>query len=187
MYLHDMAMTKGHVTSLVAGGWNPASKDMIMTASKDGTVRTWRPQTAKMEFATSTVPKLQQDGVWKIKSDRGVKVSVCAATWLPDGSGWAVAAEDGSLQIVDIRSHQAAAAASAVRNAHTRGTEITGLAVSMDGNVLASRGGDDTMKIWDMRYLKSGSTPLACFDNLPNYFSNTNVIVSPDQSLFCTG
>ena len=41
MYIHDMANTKGHVSSINDGRWHPKEESTFATASQDGTVRVW--------------------------------------------------------------------------------------------------------------------------------------------------
>jgi WD40 repeat protein len=40
-YIADMSNTKGHTMSLTAAQWHPSERDLVMTASYDGTVRLW--------------------------------------------------------------------------------------------------------------------------------------------------
>jgi WD40 repeat protein len=70
------------------------------------------------------------------------------------------------------------------RNAHESGTETSCLAFSYDGHTLASRGGDDTLKLWDIRRLKS---PLAAAADLPNLYPVTDCCFSPDDKMVLTG
>ena len=58
------------------------------------------------------------------------------------------------------------------------------MCVSADGNMMLSRGRDDTLKVWDMRKLKES---LAAFTELDNYFETTEAIFSPGDHLFLTG
>ena len=41
-----------------------------------------------------------------------------------------------------------------IRNAHTAGTETSSITFSYDGRNVATRGGDDTLKLWDIRQTK---------------------------------
>ena len=40
------------------------------------------------------------------------------------------------------------------------------------------------MKIWDLRKPK---IPIKCFDNLDNFYAQTNIEISPDESFILTG
>lgn len=50
--------------------------------------------------------------------------------------------------------------------------------------MLASRGTDGTLKLWDLRNFRN---PLKVFAGLPANYSNTNVALSPDERLVLTG
>lgn len=41
MYIRDLKNTKGHITGLTCGEWNPRAKETIMTSSEDGSLRIW--------------------------------------------------------------------------------------------------------------------------------------------------
>lgn len=49
---------------------------------------------------------------------------------------------------------------------------------------MASRGGDGTLKLWDLRAFKK---PLAVWDGLDTNYANTTCCFSPDERLLCTG
>ena len=58
------------------------------------------------------------------------------------------------------------------------------MAASSDGYTLASRGADDSLKLWDLRQLRS---PLAEKQELPNGSDHTDVLFSPDGRQVMTG
>src|SRR5207237_8586171 len=41
MYIRDLKNTKGHISGLTSGEWNPKSKETILTSSEDGSIRLW--------------------------------------------------------------------------------------------------------------------------------------------------
>lgn len=41
MYIRDLKNTKGHISGLTGGEWNPKSKETILTSSEDGSLRIW--------------------------------------------------------------------------------------------------------------------------------------------------
>lgn len=41
MYIRDLKNTKGHISGLTGGEWNPKSKETILTSSEDGSLRVW--------------------------------------------------------------------------------------------------------------------------------------------------
>jgi WD repeat-containing protein 70 len=66
---------------------------------------------------------------------------------------------------------------------------------------MVTRGGDNTMKVWDIRVLSTNQNStsgrlgsvkklpslLTSFDDLPNYYSMTDIIMSPNDDLVVTG
>lgn len=56
--------------------------------------------------------------------------------------------------------------------------------VPQDDVLMASRGGDGTLKLWDLRAFKK---PLAVWDGLDTNYANTTCCFSPDERLLCTG
>ncbi|KAB2636445.1 WD repeat-containing protein 70 [Pyrus ussuriensis x Pyrus communis] len=81
MYIRDLKNTKGHISGLTCGEWNPKSKDTILTSSEDGSLRIW----------DVIKPKLARPG--------RVPVTTCA--WDHDGKRIAGGIGDGSMQVLD--------------------------------------------------------------------------------------
>lgn len=172
-YLTDMAQTKGHVAMLNTGCFNPKVKAEFMTCSNDGTVRLWDVNDAGSK----------QRHVLKPKSSQGRRCIPTACTYSPDGRWVAAACQDGSIQIWD-HNRSFVNIAMTLRTAHANGSDTSSMCFSYDGKVLASRGGDDTLKLWDIRNFKK---PLQERNNLTNYFPMTDCLFSPDDKLVLTG
>jgi WD40 repeat protein len=66
----------------------------------------------------------------------------------------------------------------------SRNNQVTGIAFSNDGIIFVSRNSHDSLCIWDMRNV---SHPLKTLAGLPNKYSNTNVVFSPDEDFIVTG
>uniref|UniRef100_A0A8C7E1Q9 WD repeat-containing protein 70 n=1 Tax=Naja naja TaxID=35670 RepID=A0A8C7E1Q9_NAJNA len=170
-YIVDMANTKGHTAMLNSGCWHPKLKEEFLTCSNDGTVRTWDVTNEK-----------KHKNVFKPRSAQGKRVIPTSCTYSRDGKLIAAGCQDGSIQIWDrnmnvhTKFH--------CRQAHAPGTDTSSLTFSYSGTVLASRGGDDTLKTWDIRQFKS---PLNSVSGLPSFFPMTDCCFSPDDQLLVTG
>jgi WD repeat-containing protein 70 len=70
------------------------------------------------------------------------------------------------------------------RNAHENGSQTTSLRFAPGDQLVATRGGDDTLKVWDVRKF---TTPVANFQGLCNLFDTTDCIFSPGGNLLLTG
>lgn len=172
-YITDMAQTAGHAAMLNSGCFNPKVKTEFMTCSNDGTVRLWD--------VNNEGKKHQQ--VIKTRGQGGTKVFPTTCTYSHDGR-WVVAAcQDGSIQIWD-HNRPFVNVSMLLRTAHMNGSETSSLCFSYDNRVLASRGGDDTVKLWDIRNFKQ---PLKVKTDLPNFFPVTDCLFSPDDKLVVTG
>lgn len=71
-----------------------------------------------------------------------------------------------------------------IEGAHTKGTEVGSMVFSVDGRTVLTRGGDDTVKLWDLRAFKK---PLATRSNLVTLYPTTNAIFSPNGRYILTG
>lgn len=170
-YIVDQAKTKGHTAMLNSGVWHPKIKEEFVTCSNDGTVRTWDMNNEK-----------KHKNVFKPRSLQGKRVIPTTCVYSRDGKLIAAACQDGSIQIWDrtlnvhTKFHN--------RQAHVPGSDTSCLSFSYDGNTLASRGGDETIKTWDMRNFRN---PLNVASGLPNIFPMTDCCFSPDDKLLITG
>ncbi|KAK8969662.1 hypothetical protein KSP40_PGU009442 [Platanthera guangdongensis] len=171
MYIRDLKNTKGHISGLTGGEWNPKSKETILTSSEDGSLRLW-----DVNDFTS------QKQVIKPKLARPMRVAVTACAWDHEGKRIAGAAGDGSIQLWSIKTGWYSRPDIHVERAHT--DDVSGLKFSVDGLILLSRSMDDTLKVWDLRQMKN---PVKIFDSLPNHYPQTNAAFSPDEQLIFTG
>lgn len=170
-YIVDMAKTKGHTSMLHGGCWHPKIKEEFLTCSNDGTVRTWDVNSEK-----------SHTNVFKPRSMQGKRVIPTACTYSRDGRLIATGCQDGTIQIWDrnINVHTKLHC----RQGHAPGTDTSCLTFSYGGTILATRGGDDTLKTWDIRNFK---TPLNVVAGLPSFFPMTDCCFSPDDKLIVTG
>ncbi|KAM4808354.1 WD repeat-containing protein 70 [Rhinophrynus dorsalis] len=170
-YIVDMANTKGHTAMLNAGCWHPKIKEEFLTCSNDGTVRTWDVTNEK-----------KHKSIFKPRSMQGKRVLPTCCTYSRDGKLIAAACQDGSIQIWDR--NMSVHTKFHCRQAHAPGTETSCITFSYGGTVLATRGGDDTLKTWDIRNFKK---PLNATSGLSNFFPMTDCCFSPDDKLLITG
>ncbi|GKB29171.1 WD repeat-containing protein 70, partial [Tanacetum coccineum] len=171
MYIRDLKNTKGHITGLTCGEWHPKTKETILTASEDGSLRIWDVNDFK-----------SQKQVIKPKLARPGRVPVTSCAWDREGKSIAGGIGDGSIQVWSIKPGWGSRPDIYVANGHS--DEITGLKFSSDGRILLSRSFDGTLKVWDLRQMK---TELKSFEDLPNQYPQTNVAFSPDEQLLLTG
>ncbi|XP_071139720.1 WD repeat-containing protein 70-like [Mytilus edulis] len=172
-YINDVANTKGHTAMLNGGCWNPKVREEFMTCSNDASVRLWDVNTGCKKHKNIMKPKTQQ----------GRKCIPTACCYSTDGRWIACGCQDGSIQIWD-HNKNFINVGMVSRTAHMNGTDTSSLCFSYDDRVLASRGGDDTVKLWDIRNFK---TPLVTRDGLTNFFPVTDCIFSPDDRMVVTG
>ncbi|GAB1607133.1 WD repeat-containing protein 70-like [Argonauta hians] len=170
-YIADMANTKGHVAMLNSGCWNPKDRNEFMTCANDGTVRLW-------DLENSYCQRV----VVKCKCAAGRRTHPTACTYSRNGNYIAAACQDGSIQLWDTN-RKFVSTSMLNRKAHMNGSETTSLCFSYDGRVLASRGGDDTLKLWDIRNFKKA---LVTADNLLNLFPVTDCLFSPSDKMVVT-
>ncbi|WWC93073.1 uncharacterized protein L201_008038 [Kwoniella dendrophila CBS 6074] len=173
VYLRDMKNTSGHTAEINGGSWHPTDNSQFLTCSSDSTLRIWDVEN-----------KRKQKQVIVVRSkERGARTRVTSCAWSPDGKLIAGACFDGALHIWETSSNFARPKYSN-ENAHAKNTETTGVVFSRDGQRVATRGGDDTVKLWDIRNIRK---PIAIATGLDNLYPETNIIFSPDEKSILTG
>jgi len=115
--------------------------------------------------------------------ERGARTKVTACGYSPDGRYIAGACLDGTLNLWKTNSNFVRPDL-AVQDAHVKGTEIGSLVFSVDGNTVLTRGGDHTVKLWDIRSIKRA---VATRSEVPALYPSTNAIFSPDNKHVVTG
>lgn len=173
-YIADMSATSGHIAKVTAAFFHPNKAENVYTASMDCSIRLWDLNSFKKH---KEIIKLRN-------AQGGVRSGVSACAIDSTGTTIGAVCVDGSLQLFPTKG-PFSRASSRYDTAHEFGSETSSIVFSKDGNTIATRGGDDTLKIWDARKLTLG--PLMVFDNLPNKYQETDVVFSPDDSVICTG
>nr|CAG4642384.1 EOG090X0364 [Evadne anonyx] len=171
-YITDMARTKGHVAGLEGGSWHPRDKQEFLTCSQDGTLRIWNLENV-----------LQHKGLMKCRSQSGLRAAPTCCAYSRDGNLIASGCSDGSIQMWDHRKFFVNTSV-LIRKAHTAGTDMSSITFSYDGKNFATRGGDETLKLWDIRQTKEA---VHTANNLFSRFSMTDCSFSPNDRLLMTG
>lgn len=171
MYITDQARTKGHTAGLFGGGWNPVIKEEFMTSSADGTVRTWDFYNGGKNHKT----------VIKCRGQNGLKVTPTTITYNREGKIIGCGCADGSIQLWDLRK-SSIAPATQLRKAHLP-SEISSIRFSHIGNYLLTRSLDSTMKLWDIRAMKTCTKEVG---DLYTRYDTTDAIFSPNDKIAVT-
>ncbi|KAG8623480.1 hypothetical protein KVT40_008456 [Elsinoe batatas] len=179
MYLRDMNNTKGHISEVTSGVWHPTQREICVTASTDSTLRIW----------DINQPRQQRDViVFKSKAAGSAGRSrMTAVGWGSGGEGnvLVAAAMDGTLVMYGGEGPFSRPAGE-IKAAHEPGTWTSGLDISPDGRLVVTRGGDDTIKTWDIRKFKTPITSIT-HESTSSQFPTSNIRFSPTGSSILTG
>lgn len=184
MYISDVSSTKGHVGALTAAMWHPVDREYVVTASIDSSIRFWN-LNGKTIF-----DDLVCGDVIRFKNSRGLKAAVTAATFSRDGRVVFGATDDGSLQLFNVKGagHKYLRPDSWVKSGHKGGeSAVTSLSLSPSGVHIASRGTDETVKVWDLRKFDDKSGPVLTIAGLATMHSTANTSWNADGSLLIAG
>ncbi|KAI8069543.1 WD40-repeat-containing domain protein [Gongronella butleri] len=172
-YIRDLRHTAGHVAPLTGVQWHPLHRENFATSSQDGTVRVWN----------IDQPRKQKDVIMFKSKERGGRSPATALSYTHDAALLAAAYQDGTIQLWDPKGPFVRPSV-AIPEAHQKQSETSSLLFSKDNRTLVSRGGDDTVKVWDIRNAKQ---PVNVQHQLDIVHPVTNVIFSPDERLILTG
>ncbi|KAH8647082.1 WD40-repeat-containing domain protein [Tricladium varicosporioides] len=181
MYLRDMHNTKGHISEVTTGTWNPTNRDICVTAGTDSTLRIW-----DINFRRSQKEVIVHKSRAAGSAGRTRMTAVCWGSPMQGGNNVLIAAAlDGSLVMWSGDGPYARPAAE-IREAHKPNTWTGGIDISPDGRMVVTRGGDDLIKLWDTRKFK---TPVvtASHPSTSDYYSTTNIKYAPNSSSIITG
>ncbi|RAK75496.1 26S protease regulatory subunit 4 [Aspergillus fijiensis CBS 313.89] len=180
MYLRDLHNTKGHISEVTSGAWSPTDENLCVTAGTDSTVRIW----------DANVGRTQKEVIVhksKMAGSAGRSKMTAVAWGSPKQGGPNVligAALDGSLMMWG-GDGPFTRPSGEVRDAHTKDTWTSGVDISSDGRLVVTKGGDDTIKLWDTRKFKKPITTVSHPSS--TRFSTSNIIFSPSSANVLTG
>ena len=181
MYLRDKHNTKGHTSEITSAAWHPTNRDRFATAGTDSTVRIW-----------DVNKRFKQEEVIVHKSRAAGSAGMTRMTAI----AWGAAADGGSSMLVSAALdgslvlwggegpyHRPTAE---VRDAHERDTWTSGIDISADGRLVITRGGDNTIKLWDTRKFK---TPLntTSHTSTSSQYPTSNIKFAPNSASVITG
>jgi len=180
MYLRDMHHTKGHISEVTTGTWHPTDRNLCVTAGTDSTLRIWdvnNPRSQKEVIvhkskAAGSAGRSRMTAVGWGSPTQGQNLLVSAAL-------------DGSLIMWSGNGPYARPAAE-VREAHTANTWTSSLDISADGRLVVTRGGDDTIKLWDTRKFKQPVNTVTHTSTSAQY-STSSICFSPNSTSVITG
>ncbi|KAI4165625.1 MAG: hypothetical protein LQ342_000567 [Letrouitia transgressa] len=181
MYLRDMHNTRGHISEITTGTWHPFNRNLCVTAGTDSTLRIWDAE-MRMKQKNVIVHKSRAAG-------SAGRTRMTAVAWgqsaTGSGSTLVAAALDGSLVMWNGDGPYTRPSAE-VSEAHTRDTWTGGIALNADGRTAVTRGGDDTIKLWDLRKFKH---PVSVVDHpsISDQYPSTSIRFSPNSSSILTG
>ncbi|KAG9236741.1 WD40-repeat-containing domain protein [Amylocarpus encephaloides] len=181
MYLRDMNNTKGHVSEVTTGTWNPVNRDLCVTAGTDSTLRIW-----DVNFRRSQKEVIVHKSRAAGSAGRTRMIAVVWGSPLQGGNNVLVAAAlDGSL-VMWSGDGPFARPAAEIREAHTPNTWTGGIDISADGRMIVTRGGDNLIKLWDTRKFKAPVVTVS-HPSTSDHYGMTNIKYSPNSSSILTG
>jgi hypothetical protein len=181
MYLRDMNNTKGHISEVTTGTWNPVDKNLCVTAGTDSTLRIWDVNHKRAQKEV-IVHKSRAAG----SAGRTRMTAVAWGSPLQGGPNMLIAAAlDGSL-VMWSGDGPFARPAAEIREAHKPNTWTGGLDISSDGRMVVTRGGDDLIKLWDTRKFKAPVVTVS-HPSTSDHYAMTNIKYSPNSSSIITG
>ncbi|CAO3645547.1 unnamed protein product [Cunninghamella blakesleeana] len=172
-YIRDLRHTAGHVGGVTKIRWHPTDKQTFTTSSQDGTIRIWDVENKRK----------QKDVIAYKSKERGGRSSATAITYTHDSKLLAGAFQDGTINLWSSNGPFIRPSI-IIPDAHQKQSETSCLVFSKDNFTLVSRGGDDSVKVWDIRNVKK---PVNVQYNLDIVNPEVDVIFSPDERLILTG
>ena len=194
MYLRDMHNTKGHVSEVTTGTWHPTDKNRFVTAGTDSTLRIWDVNNTRQQKEVIVLKSRAAGSSGRTRATAVAWGAGSSAARYGGGGGGGggpmdkvlvTAALDGTLVMWPADGPYARPAAE-IRDAHAPGTWTGGLDISADGRLVVTRGGDDTVKLWDTRKFKTAISSVQHVSTSAQYPAS-NICFSPTGTNVITG
>jgi len=115
--------------------------------------------------------------------ERGARTKVTTCAYSHDAKYIAGACADGALHLWKTNSNFVRPDLS-IEGAHAKGSETGSIVFSVDDRTLLTRGGDDTVKLWDIRSFRK---PLVVRSDVRTLYPTTNAVFSPDEKYVVAG
>ncbi|KAJ6781502.1 hypothetical protein PWT90_06318 [Aphanocladium album] len=181
MYLRDMHNTKGHISEITGGTWHPTDKNQFITAGTDSTLRIWDINNKRSQ---------KQVVVFKSKAagsaGRSKMTAVAWGTPAQGGNNVLIgAALDGTL-VMYGGNGPFSRPAGEILQAHKPQTWTGGIAISGDGRMVVTRGGDDLIKLWDTRKFTKPLVTVS-HESTSSAHPTSNIRYAPNSTSIITG
>lgn len=179
MYLRDLSNTKGHTMEVTSLQWHPSEKNLILTASLDGSARIWD------LLGEATFGMLINKHVLKLKTSNNQRLGATACCYAPNGLRVYVGAADGSIQIWNSRKAYSkpdlVLVPGSVTECHQQ--TVTCLVVSPDNRFLAGRYAHGAVLLWPISTSGPAKEAIYQIPSLYNIYPTANITFSPDSTL----
>lgn len=181
MYLRDMRHTKGHISEVTSGTWSPTDYNLCVTAGTDSTLRIWDVNAGRAQKEV-IVHKSKAAG----SAGRSRMTAVAWGSPKQGGNNLLVAsALDGTL-LMWGGDGPFSRPSGEIKDAHTKDTWTSGLDISPDGRLVVTKGGDDTIKLWDTRKFKQPISTTS-HSSGSRLYATSNIQFSPTGTNVITG
>jgi len=179
MYLRDMHNTKGHISEVTTGTWHPTDKNICITAGTDSTLRIWDINNKRSQ---------KEVIVFKSKAAGSAgRTKMTNVAWSSAQGGNMIigSALDGTL-VMYQGNGPFTRPAGEIRDAHKPQSWTGGIDISSDGRMVVTRGGDDTIKLWDTRKFTKPLVTVA-HPSTSDHYPNSNIRYAPNATSILTG
>ncbi|KAG5437711.1 hypothetical protein PCK2_000990, partial [Pneumocystis canis] len=114
----------------------------------------------------------------------GRRIKVYTSAYSYDATYIATADSDGTLSLWTAKGPFHRPFGGVIFNAHEKETHTSCIRFLQNKNLMVTRGGDHTIKLWDIRKFKE---PLNVRNQLYNHYPETNIVFSPNDEYILTG